>query len=363
VPWVIKPLWSPLIDLWSTKRAWILVLQLVLGAALASVALTVPGPGFFRWSLAAFWLMGFSSATHDIAADGFYLLALSPGRQAGFVGVRSTFYRLAMLSGQGGLVYLAGLLQERLGGVARAWSIVFGLVAVFFAAAGAYHLTALPKPAADRSAARGSRLRGEFFAVFADFFRKRGLGTILGFLLLYRFAEAQLLKLVTPFLLDAREAGGLGLTTRDVGLLYGTLGVVALLAGGLVGGYAIARGGLRRWLWPMIVAMYAPNLVFIALAAIQPSNLTVIGASLMFEQFGYGFGFTAYMVYMMLVADGAHRTAHYAICTGFMALGMMLPGLAAGWIQEQLGYVRFFVWVCVAALPSFLATALVRSKV
>ena len=360
LPWVIKPLWSPLVDRYRTKRFWIVGLQLVIGAALALVALTVPAANFFRLTLAVFWLMAFSSATHDIAADGFYLLALPAHQQAAFVGVRSTFYRLAMILGQGGLVWLAGTWQESSGRADQAWSPVFGLLAVFFILAGLYHLLALPRPANDRAVKSAARLATDVLAVFAAFFRKKDILTILGFLLLYRFAEAQLLKLVTPFLLDARDLGGLGLTTSQVGIIYGTIGVIALLLGGLAGGYVISRFGLRRLLWPMILAMSAPNVVFIFLALTQPTDLCLIGSALAVEQFGYGFGFTAYMLYMMMVADGEHKTAHYAICTGFMALGMMLPGMAAGWIQEQVGYLNFFIWVCVATIPSFAATALIN---
>ena len=360
LPWVIKPLWSPLVDLIRTKRSWIISLQFVVGAALAMIALPVPAPFFFRATLAIFWLLAFSSATHDIAADGFYLLALPPHQQAAFVGVRSTFYRLAMIAGQGGLVYLAGSLQETLGDARRAWAGVFFLLAALFVLAGLYHLVVLPRPAGDRPAGLTQRPVADFLSVFATFFRKRDIKVILGFLLLFRLAEAQLLKLVAPFLLDGRNVGGLGLTTRQVGLLYGTIGIIALLLGGLAGGYTISRFGLKRMLWPMLISMHLPIAVFVVLAVMQPSNLAIIGGALTIEQFGYGFGFTAYMVYMMMVSAGEHRTTHYAICTGFMALGMMLPGMPAGWIQDHLGYVRFFIWVCIATIPSFVATALIK---
>ncbi len=360
LPWVIKPFWSPLVDLYGTKRLWIVGLQLVVGAALGLVALTVPGPLFFRATLAVFWLLAFSSATHDIAADGFYLLALPAHQQAAFVGVRSTFYRLATIAGQGGLVYLAGVFQAASGGVVRAWAWVFVLAAGLFLLLGLYHWVVLPRPATDCAAARPPPLVAGYRAVFGAFFRKKGIGVILAFLLLYRFAEAQLLKLVTPFLLDERSLGGLGLTTQQVGVAYGTVGIIALTLGGLAGGLVISRYGLKRLLWPMLLAMYVPNVVFIVLATTQPSDLFVISGALAFEQFGYGFGFTAYLLYMMLVAEGEHRTAHYAICTGFMALGMMLPGMAAGWIEDHLGYVNFFLWVCLATVPSFVATALIK---
>jgi PAT family beta-lactamase induction signal transducer AmpG len=361
LPWVIKPLWAPLVDLLGTKRGWIVAMQFLVGAAFALVALTLPAADFFRWSLAVFWLMAFSSATHDIAADGFYLLAMQRHQQAAFVGVRSTFYRLAMIAGQGGLVFLAGRLQTVLGDVARAWSWVFIGLAGGFVLLAALHAFVLPRPEADRRAPAAARhLVRDFLAVFAAFFRKPELGVTLAFLLLYRLGEAQLLKLVTPFLLDARDRGGLGLSTEAVGIVYGTIGVIALTCGGLLGGWMISRHGLRRMLWPMLLATHVPNLVFVALATLQPGNLAIVAAALATEQFGYGFGFTAYMVYMMRVAEGQHQTAHYALCTGFMALGMMLPGMAAGWIEDQIGYRAFFIWVCLATLPSFVAAALLK---
>ena len=354
LPWVIKPLWSPLVDLFRTKRFWIVTLQFAIGAAFALVAFTLPGPKFFQLSLAVFWLMAFSSATHDIAADGFYLLAMPPGQQAAFVGVRSTFYRLASLSAQGGLVYLAGMWTTSTGSVTQAWSLVFGLLAAVFLAVGAYHFFALPKPASDVPTGRGQDLVQEFFAVFAHFLRKPDILTALAMLLLYRLAESQALKLISPFMLDKREVGGLGLTTQQVGIVYGTVGIIALTVGGLVGGWIIAQHGLKRLLWPMILAMHAPIVAFLLLAVFQPTSLWVIGSALAVEQFGYGFGFTAYMLFMMMIADGPHKTAHYAICTGFMALGMMLPGMAAGWIEDHVGYVKFFAWVLACTIPSFI---------
>jgi PAT family beta-lactamase induction signal transducer AmpG len=357
LPWVIKPLWSPIVDLFRTKRFWIVTLQFAIGIAFALVAFTLPGPTFFQLSLAVFWLMAFSSATHDIAADGFYLLAMPPGQQAAFVGVRSTFYRLASLSAQGGLVYLAGMWTTSTGSVTQAWSLVFGLLAAIFVVVGVYHFFALPKPASDVSTASGQNHAKEFFAVFAHFLRKPDILTALAMLLLYRLAESQALKLLSPFMLDKREVGGLGLTTQQVGIVYGTVGIIALTVGGLVGGWIISLYGLKRMLWPMILAMHAPIVAFLLLAIFQPTSLWIIGSALAVEQFGYGFGFTAYMLYMMMIADGPHKTAHYAICTGFMALGMMLPGMAAGWIEDQIGYIKFFAWVLVCTIPSFIVIA------
>ena len=359
LPWVIKPLWSPLIDLLGTKRRWIVLLQFAVGFVLATTALAVPGPDFFRYTLAGLWLLAFSSATHDIAADGFYLLALPPHQQAAFVGVRNTCYRLAALAGKGGLVGLSGWLLGITGSVTQAWSVIFLLLAALFFLAGFYHLWALPVLTDDHRVRQAPSAVVDFLLVFKTFFARPKIGVILGFLLFYRLAEALALKLVEPFLLDARNAGGLGLTNGQLGLVNGT-GVVALLAGGLLGGWLISRHGLRRMLWPMILVMHVPIAIFLLLAVTQPASLLAVGAALTFEQFGYGFGFTAYMVYMMLVAGSEHRTAHYAICTGFMALGLLLPGMAAGWLQEKLGYLHFFLWVCVATIPSFAATALLK---
>jgi len=360
LPWVIKPLWSPVVDLFRTKRFWILTLQLVIGASLAMVALTLPTTHFFQVTLAVFWLMAFSSATHDIAADGYYMLAQEESQQAAFVGVRSTFYRIAMITGQGGLVYAAGVLQERTGDVIFAWTVIFYALAALFVLLFAWHRFVLPTPAADRANRSDAGVFRDFVATFAAFFRKDNIGIILAFLLLFRLGEAQALKLVTPFMLDPAARGGLGMTTAQVGIAYGTVGVAALTLGGLLGGFVISRHGLKRWLWIMLLAVHLPNLVFVYLAYTLPSSLPLIAAAIAVEQFGYGFGFAAYLLFMIMVADGPYKTAHYAICTGFMALGMMLPGMASGWIQEQLGYPHFFIWVCLATIPSFLVATQVR---
>jgi PAT family beta-lactamase induction signal transducer AmpG len=360
LPWVIKPLWSPLVELFRTKRYWIVLLQLVVGAALAMVALTTKLPQFFQISLAILWLLAFSSATHDIAADGFYMLGLPQHEQAALVGVRSVFFRLGMITGQGALVFLAGKLTVATGDARLAWSVVFGILAALFVFLSVYHYFMLPRPDSDVTASRAGGVMKEFFATFGAFFRKKGILTILGFLLLFRFGEAQLLKMAIPFLLDPAEKGGLGMSTADVGLVYGTIGVIALTLGGLLGGLAISRFGLKRCLWLMVFAVHVPDAVFVYLATALPSNFYLVAVCMAVEQFGYGFGFAAYLLYMIMVADGEHKTSHYAICTGFMALGMMVPGMASGWIQQQLGYQHFFVWVCIATLPAFAMAALVK---
>jgi PAT family beta-lactamase induction signal transducer AmpG len=361
LPWVLKPLWSPFVDMFRTKRFWIVLLQFVIGASLASVAVTIPLPAFFQITLAIFWLMAFASSTHDIAADGFYMLGLPEHQQAAFVGVRSTFYRIAMITGQGLLVVVAGKL-EAVGDLKTAWSLTFGILAVIFLGFAVYHRLRLPRPASDhpvRSEGSTTVVR-EFLRVFARFFRKPRMLAILAFLLFYRFGEAQLVKMVTPFLLDPRASGGLGLSTGEVGIAYGTVGVIALTIGGLLGGYVVSRHGLRTWLWPMVFIMHVPDLTFVYLSQVQPESFLVITSGVALEQFGYGFGFTAYTLYMILAAEGENKTAHFAMCTGFMALGMMIPGMASGAIQEALGYKTFFIWIMLSTIPSFIVPALVK---
>jgi MFS transporter, PAT family, beta-lactamase induction signal transducer AmpG len=354
LPWVVKPLWSPLVDMFRTKRFWIVSLQFAIGVSLAFVAFTLPTAFFFQATLAVFWLMAFASATHDIAADGFYMLGLKQHQQAAFVGVRSVFWRIANIAGQGLLVVLAGKLTEQTGNVVLAWQIVFVVLALIFGLIGAYHFLFLPKPTTDIAVRVEGDVIGDFIATFVAFFKRADIWIILAFLLTYRLAEAQLVKLGSPFLLDKTAVGGLGLSTVDVGWVYGTVGVLALIVGGITGGYAISRKGLKFWLWPMLLCIHVPNLAYVFLAYAQPSSLPVIASAIAIEQLGYGFGFAAYLLFMIMVADGAHKTAHYALCTGFMALGMMLPGMVSGWIQSQLGYTNFFIWVCICTIPSML---------
>ncbi len=543
LPWVIKPFWSPIIDLFKTKRIWIIIMQLFIGAGLGGVALTIPMPGFFKFTLAFFWLLAFSSATHDIAADGFYMLGLNEHKQAYFIGIRSTFYRLAMITGQGLLIILAGFIEsstgmetvnfevttqqdktewqipteqtsgeaiagdkhfvlsntkinlglnklssekageiiswvhnsnirngflpadktiektpswwsknvseplkrklkktfgsdnvknnkgdlqgnlaiigislssapeseelvvlnldrkkgakdlsivkgQRLsftkdnwnkqawiliqadpkliskvtasfqglsGNIPFAWTVTFfvltGLFVVFFI----YHRFALPKPATDVAIAEGKNIINEFFNTFISFFKKENIGAAIAFILLYRLGESQLVKLASPFLLDTREAGGLGLTTGDIGLIYGTIGIIFLTLGGLLGGWVASRNGLKFWIWWMALAINLPNLTYVYLSIDTPENMWLVASSIAVEQFGYGFGFTSYMLYMIYFVEGKNKTAHFAICTGLMALGMMIPGMVSGWLQEVVGYQSFFIWVMICTIPSFVA--------
>ena len=356
-PWVIKPIWSPFVDLMKTKRWWICAMQLLIGACMASVAFLLPGDHFFQATLALFWLMAFSSATHDIAADGFYMLAQDTDEQAFFIGIRNTFYRIAMLTGQGLLVMLAGWLEETTGQIPLAWCLVFLLLAVIFIAFAGWHRLILPHPATDQSRSQQSAasLWKAFRQTFVSFFRKPGIGVAILFMLTYRLGESQLVKLASPFLLDKRELGGLELSTAEVGFAYGTVGVIALLVGGILGGIALAHGGLKRWIWPMALALTLPNLVYLYMAYTQPDNVWMVNGCVALEQIGYGFGFTAYTMFLMQFAQGSYTTSHYALGTGFMALGMMLPGMISGWMQEQLGYPHFFLWVMGCCLPLFLS--------
>ena len=355
LPWVIKPLWSPAVDVLKTRRGWIWLMQLLMAAGLLCVALTIPVPHGVQWTMVFFVLLAFGSATHDIAADGFYLLAPTEREQSFFIGWRGIFFNAGKIAASGGLVYLVGILAKRTGNPAGAWSSGFALAAGIFLCLSFYHRFILPRPAADRPKilAASENFTGEFFKTFASFFQKPGIGAMLLFVLLYRLGEAQLFKIIPIFLHAPRATGGLGLATEKIGVIYGTVGVIAFMIGALLGGSVVSRQGLKFWLWPMLLAIHLPDVVFIWLAAAQPENLFAIGAGVALEQFGYGFGFTAFMLYLIYIARGAHGTAHYALCTGFMALGMMVPGLWSGWLQSLLGYQWFFIWVILATIPSF----------
>ena len=438
LPWVLKFAWGPFVDMFKTKRFWILIMQVIIAAALFVIAISLTTTIFFSLTLFVFALMAFASATHDIAADGFYMLSLEQQQQSAFVGVRSTFYRVATIVGSGLLVFIACQLAPKFG-FKSAWTIVFVIAGVMFALLFVYHKFILAYPVEDKGTMSGKKMNAtqivtlfggfiffagifyaafliisyflssigvinpwktiisiisiillfvilirtyvadfveryeksenkneallpfiEFLQAFVIFMQKKDIWRILGFLFFFRFAEAQLIKLVQPFLLDPRSKGGLELTTSEVGLVYGTIGIIALTIGGLIGGYVISKKGLKWWLWPMVFIMHLPDLAFVYLSHYQPTSLFTIITAVAFEQFGYGFGFTAYMMFMIMVSQGEHKTAHFAICTGIMALGMMLPGLPAGTLQEQIGYPNFFLWVILSTIPGFIVAALVK---
>lgn len=370
LPWVIKPLWSPFVDIIKSKRWWIISMQILMSAAMLLLPFLLPqttgeaiaSTPLFYITLTLFWITAFASATHDIAADGFYMLGLDSGTQAEFVGIRSTFYRLSSIFGQGVLVALAGVIDSRTGDVHYAWKITLVLSAAIFAAVTLYHTWSLPRPKVDSmsSSRTAGQIVREFVRTFATFFQKKGIWIAMLFMLLYRLPEAFLVKMMNPFMLDPVSEGGLGLSTEAVGLIYGTIGVAALTVGGILGGIAASRWGLKKSLWPMAMALTLPCLSFVFLAAFQPSSLWVIGSCVALDQFGYGFGFTAYMLYLIYFSEGEFKTAHYSLCTAFMALSMMIPGMFAGYIQEWIGYTWFFGFVMICCLVTVLVTFLVK---
>lgn len=377
-PWVFKPLWSPFVDIIRTKRWWILAMQIIISATFALLAFSLPHPSadviaadgtsvsLFKLTLVLFWITAFASATHDIAADGFYMLALKPKEQSVFVGIRSTFYRLASIFGQGVLVVIAGILERKTGDIPQAWSLTLVISAVIFSLVTLWHTFRLPKPDSDSQRTNAQTFKGimkEFGRTFATFFCKKYIWMALLFMLLYRLPEAFLVKMMNPFLLDPVSEGGLGLATETVGWVYGTIGVAALTVGGILGGVAASRWGLKKSLWPMAAALTLPCLSFVFLAAFQPQNLWLTSACVALDQFGYGFGFTAYMLYLIYFSDGEFKTAHYSICTAFMAFSMMIPGMVAGYILEGLGYTNFFIFVMVCCLVTVVVTMMVKSKV
>jgi PAT family beta-lactamase induction signal transducer AmpG len=355
LPWVLKPLWSPFIDLYATKRKWFLAMQFIISIAFLIVGLTIPMSNFFVLSLAVFWVAAFASASNDVASDGFYMLALAKEQQSFFLGIRSTFYRVSMLTGNGLIVIIAGFLEQKYGSQTKAWSYTMVIVGLIMAVITIYNYFSTPKTESNTLISESENTpKASFGAVFATFFQKKQIGLVLAFILLFRLGESQLLKMLTPFLVDEKAVGGMGLTTEDVGVIYGTFGVLALVIGGILGGIAISKQGLTKWMLPMILMMHLPIIGFILLSHFHPTSVYYIYATVIAEQFGYGFGFAAFMMFLIYVAEGESKTSHYSIATGFMALGMMLPGMASGFIQDYLGYANFFIWVFLATIPGLI---------
>ena len=395
-PWFLKGVWSPLVDVVRTKRWWIVTMQVLLTALMVLLTLTLPHPSvdviqtgqtpisIFTLTLVLFIIAAFASATHDIAADGYYMLAHSPSSQAAFIGIRSTFYRIASVFGQGVLVYIAGHIEKSTGNIPYSWRVTLGVSAVVFFLITIYHTFFLPHSDEDRPRqssaenvksiedgvqkgngkdAKSASNWSELAESFVTFIKKPNVLWAIAFMLLYRLPEGFLIKMCQPFLVHGTETGALGLSTELVGLIYGTFGVIALLAGGIVGGIVASKIGLKRSLWIMAACMTLPCLTFVYLAIYQPDNIVIISAALCVEQFGYGFGFTAYMLYMMYFSEGEFKTSHYAICTAFMALSMMLPGFVAGYIQEAIGYVNFFWMVMACCVATVAVTFIVRGQI
>ena len=380
LPWTIKPLWSPFVDIIKTKRWWILAMQILMTAAFVLLTLTIPHPSaemiaagetpisMFTVMLILFIITAFASATHDIAADGFYMLALTQHQQAAFVGARSVFYRLSSIFGQGVLLVIAGSLETSTQNIPLAWQLTLLVTSVIFAVINLWHVFFLPKPDSDRSSMEGKQqsaksIMQEFGRTFLTYFKKPGIWLAMIFMLVYRLPEAFLIKMINPFLVATTERGGLGLSTETVGVVYGTIGVAFLMLGGILGGLFASRVGLKRSMWWMAACMTLPCFSFVYLSMVQPTNLVFIAIAIAVEQFGYGFGFTAYMLYMMYFSEGEFKTAHYAICTAFMALSMMIPGMFAGYLQEALGYQNFFWMVIACCVATVVVTVFVRRQV
>lgn len=360
LPWVIKPLWSPFVDIARTKRWWLLLTQTILGAGFAAIALTLNTTSFLKWTIAILWLLAFSSATHDISIDGFYLLGLDDGEQSMFVGIRNTAYRIAMIAGNGGLLVVVGLIEKH-STTAFAWSVGFLIVGAIMILLALYHSAVLPRPDGDTPLnVSGKQVLKEFGQTFVSYFKKPDIITALLFILLFRFPEAQLGKIAPLFLIDSIENGGLGLSTEQLGLAQGTLGVIGLLAGGILGGITLSRYGLRKCIWWMVAAISLPDMVYVFLSWFPTDSIITVSSCIFIEQLGYGFGFTAYTLFLMYLARGSHSTSHYAISTGIMALGMMLPGMISGSLQQAMGYRTFFVWIMGCCLVTCLVSALIK---
>ena len=380
LPWTIKPFWSPFVDIIKTKRWWFIAMQILMTAAFVLLTITIPHPSpeliasgqtpisLFTVMLILFIIVAFASATHDIAADGFYMLALTSHEQAAFVGIRSTFYRLSSIFGQGVLLVVAGLLETKTGDIPLAWQLTLLFTSIIFALITLWHIFFTPKPASDRSSlgddakSVGAILR-EFGRTFVTYFKKPGIWLAMIFMLVFRLPEAFLIKMINPFLVASNEVGGLGLATEQVGIVYGTIGILFLTIGGILGGWFASKVGLKKSMWCMAACMTLPCLTFVYLSMALPTSLVAISIALAIEQFGYGFGFTAYMLFMIYFSEGEFKTAHYAICTAFMALSMMIPGMFAGYIQEALGYVGFFWMVIACCAATLIITVFARRAV
>jgi len=355
--WAFKAFWSPLVDGVATKRLWTVAMQLSMAPVLVLVAASLGLPWFFTASLVLFFVLAFLSATHDIAADGLYMVGLDDAQQSAFVGVRSTAWRMALLVGEPALIFAAGALAPQLG-QAGGWSAVLVASGGLFAAATVWHWFILPV-APDDTPRPGASMLATSWATVRTFLHKDEIVPAILFIGFFRFAENHMGKLLYPFLIDPVADGGLGLSIEAAAVAKGTVGMLALTIGGILGGFAIYRHGLKAWLWPMAVAINVPNLVYVYLAWAQPESYALVCVGIAIESFGYGFGFTAYLMYMIRFADGPYKTAHYAFATGLMALAVSLASFWSGPLQEEIGYLNFFAWVCVATLPGFLVTGLI----
>jgi MFS transporter, PAT family, beta-lactamase induction signal transducer AmpG len=352
LPWVIKMLWGPLVDIYKTKRSWILLTQACMAVLFLVLVFCIQTPFFLPATLVVFFIVAFFSATHDIATDGYYMLSLDNDQQALFVGVRSTFYRLALIAGSGFLVVLAGKVEKTTGNIPYSWAIYFVAATCIFFLLAIFHKYYLPFPAADKSS-KSFELLSKYSDIFKSYFKQQNILAVVIFILVYRLGEAVLSVMAAPFLLDSPANGGLGLDTDVVGFVYGTVGMLSLVIGGILGGWLISKFGLKKCIWPMALMLKAPDLVYIYMSAAKPS-LTAVYGLVALEQFGYGIGFTAFMVVLMYITEEKYKTSHFAISTGIMALGMMVPGIISGYLQSALGYLHFFILVLLLTIPGLI---------
>jgi MFS transporter, PAT family, beta-lactamase induction signal transducer AmpG len=376
LPWSLKLFWGPIVDTYATKRKWALFMELLIAVCFLSLSFVIRMNSFLFYSLLIFTIIAFLSATNDIATDGYYLYALDKKDQAFFTGIRNTFYRLSQIAVVGGLVILAGYIGSRSGSIVNGWSVAFGISALLFFILYIYHSIILPFPETNNSESINEK-KIPYGLIFREYFTQKKIGVILTFILLYRFGEGMLLKMAQPFLLDKREAGGMGFTVSDIGIMYGTFGVVALIVGGIIGGWLIKKYGLKKMIWAMALSMNLPNILFLYMAYARPHIIwsldlsflyKIFGTSgslvyvinplvqicLIIEQFGYGIGFTSFMVYLIYVSKGEHKTSHYAISTGLMAIGMMIPGFISGIVQQSVGYFWLFSLALILGIPGMI---------
>lgn len=357
LPWTLKPLWSPFLEMFKTKKYFVVATQMVTGVAFGLVALSLPLPDFFCYAIAFMGVIAFSGATHDIAGDGVYLTELNATMQAKYIGWQGAFYNLAKILTNGGLVYLAGSLKDSIG-IVHAWMVIMGICAAIMVVLSLYHVRMLPSGGAASGDVRTVKdAMHMLWEVIRTFFQKKYIIWYICFIILYRFAEGYVMKIVPLFLKAGIDQGGLGLPVQEIGIIYGTFGAAAFVLGSILAGYYISAFGLRKTLFSLCCVFNIPFVVYLLLAIYQPSNVWVIGSAIVFEYFGYGFGFVGLTLFMMQqVAPGKHQMAHYAFASGIMNLGVMIPGMMSGYLSDWLGYRNFFIWVLVATIPAFLVT-------
>ncbi len=358
LPWTFKPVWSPFLEIYKTKKFFVVLTQILTGLLFALVAFALHLPSFFAITIAMLAVIAMSGATHDIAADGTYMSVLSNEEQARWIGWQGAFYNIAKIAATGGLVYLAGSLIK-IFGVTKAWTFIMLIIAIIMVSIGIYHYFILPNPKKEvqETPQSLSDSLNELLKVFIDFFKKPHILYYIFFIILYRFAEGFVMKIVPLFLKAPRAEQGLGLTEQEIGLCYGTFGAAAFVIGSILAGYYIAHRGLKKSLFSLALVFNIPFIAYTLLAIYQPENLIWIGGGIVMEYFGYGFGFVGLSLFMMQqVAPGKHQMAHYAFASGIMNLGVMLPGMLSGLCSDILGYRRFFIFVLICTIPALLIT-------